>query len=34
MRNKHALVNIVKIRFRFDGKFPHRLGIGMGMGNL
>jgi len=33
MANKPASVGIVRIRPRFDGEFPHWLGMGMGMGN-
>jgi len=32
MCNKLVPVDITRIRPRFDGEFPHWLGIGMGMG--
>jgi len=33
MANKLVPVDIARIRPRFDGKSPHWLGMGMGMGN-
>jgi len=33
MANKSVSVGIARIRPRFDGEFPHWLGMSMGMGN-
>jgi len=33
MANKSVFVDIVRTRSRFDGEFPHWLGMDMGMRN-